>query len=289
MTIENNTKYIYREGVVSIVINMILFGLKLWAGIVSGSVALTADAWHTLSDSISSLSVILGAKLASQKPDKQHPFGHGRWEYITSFLIAIFLILVAFEFSKDAIANFVQHQEANFGTLAIVVTVVSILGKEVLAQYAFYIARKTGNSTVKADAWHHRSDALSSIVVLVGIFLKSYMWWIDSVLGIIVSLIILYTAYVIIKEAISKLLGEDMSDAQSLEIRQLIKEVCHHKVAAHHFHLHNYGQHKELTFHIKLDPEMTIAQGHHIATKIEKAIRNKFNYVTTIHVEELKR
>jgi len=283
----SENKLIYREGIVSIFVNLLLFGLKLWAGIVSGSVALTADAWHTLSDSVSSMAVIGGAKLSSQAPDKAHPFGHGRWEYIASFVIAIFLGFIAIEFTKGAIENFIAHNAADFGTLAIVVTVISILGKELLAQYAFHIARKTKNSSVKADAWHHRSDALSSVVVLVGIFLKDYLWWIDSALGIIVAIIILHTAYGIVKEAVSKILGEDLKEDEILRIREIINLACSREVMAHHFHLHNYGRHQELTFHIKLESTLTIAEGHMVATKIEKAIEKELGYVSTIHVEEL--
>lgn len=285
----SDNKYIYREGFVSIFTNIILFVLKLWAGIVSGSVALTADAWHTLSDSVSSVAVIAGAKLSTQKPDEDHPFGHGRWEYITSFVIAIFLGFIAFEFSKEAIHNFLAHNSADFGLLAIVVTIISIIAKELLAQYAFHIARKTGNSTVKADAWHHRSDALSSIVVLIGIFLKDYIWWIDSALGIVIALILLHTAYGIVKDAVSKILGENLSDEEIERLNQIVAEACDQEVMAHHFHLHNYGQHQELTFHIKLEPTLTIAQGHKMATKIEKAIEKELGYISTIHVEELIR
>lgn len=283
-----SNKDIYREGILSIVVNLVLAGLKFWAGIVSASVALTADAWHTLSDSISSVVVILGAKLSTQAPDERHPFGHGRWEYISTFLIAIFLILVAFEFSKDAWLHFTSHHEAQFGTVAIVVTIVSILGKELLAQYAFHIGRKTNNSSVKADGWHHRSDALSSVIVLVGIFMKPWFWWIDSVLGIVVALVILHTAYSIIRESISKLLGEELTAEEVDELVLFMSEQCDLELSAHHFHLHNYGHHKELTFHIKLDSAMTIAEGHRIATKIEQLIFDKYQYYTTIHVEELK-
>lgn len=280
------TRYIYIEGIASIVVNMILFVLKLWAGIVSGSVALTADAWHTLSDSISSVAVIAGAKLSVKAPDDNHPFGHGRWEYITAFLIAIFLGFISFEFIRESILNFRAHNEAEFGTIAIVVTIISILGKEGLAQYAFYIARKTKDSTVRADAWHHRSDALSSVVVLVGIMLKDLIWWIDSALGLVVAFILLHTAYVIVKEAVSKILGEDLSAEQEKEILALIEDLSPVVIHAHHFHLHNYGHHHELTFHIRLDPEMTIAQGHQIATSLERGILEKFGYNSTIHMEE---
>jgi cation diffusion facilitator family transporter len=153
--------------VVSIIINSILFILKYWAGIVSGSIALTADAWHTLSDSLSSIVVVVGVKLSSKKPDKDHPFGHGRWEQISALLIAFILGLIAYDFVQSSILQLINRESTTFGTLAIVVTIISIVVKEALAQYAFYIAKKTDNVSVKADAWHHRSDALSSVVVLI--------------------------------------------------------------------------------------------------------------------------
>ena len=184
----------YIEGLVSIIVNIGLFFLKYWAGIVSGSVALIADAWHTLSDSLSSVIVIAGAKLSSKNPDKEHPFGHGRWEYITSIFIGITLALIAFGLSKDSIQQFKTKEAAQFGIIAIVVTIVSIIIKETLAQYAFYLGRKSDNTSIKADGWHHRTDALSSVIILVGIFLKDKFWWIDSALGIAVSLMLFYAA-----------------------------------------------------------------------------------------------
>ncbi len=282
----SQNKYIYREGIISIFANLALFVLKLWAGLTSASVALIADAWHTLSDSISSVAVIVGTRLSAQKPDKEHPFGHGRWEYITAFLIALFLGFIAVEFVRDSVKHFLDHQSANFGTLAIVVTAISIVVKELLAQYALYMWRKTDNATVKADAWHHRSDALSSVVVLVGILLSDEVWWIDSALGILVAVILFYTAFGVVKESVSKILGEDISKTDEEKIQQIVADVYKDEICAHHFHLHNYGNHKELTLHVKLDPEMTIKEGHHIVTTIEKAIFRELGYITTIHIEE---
>ena len=167
-----NAKLGYRAGFVSVVLNLLLFALKYYAGIVSASVALIADAWHTLSDSLTSIVVILGIKLSSKSPDKEHPFGHGRWEQLSALLIAILLIMVGIEFLKDAILKLQERESAVFGWLAYTATIVSIVLKEALAQYAFYVARKTKNSAVRADGWHHRSDALSSVVVLAGLLLR---------------------------------------------------------------------------------------------------------------------
>ena len=263
----------FLEGTISIVVNIALFAFKYWAGVVSGSIALMADAWHTLSDSISSLVVIVGARLSSKKADEDHPFGHGRWELVSSIIIAVFLGVIGFGFITDSIASLNTKESANFGTLAIVVTIVSVIIKESMAQYAFHLGKKSGSSTVKADGWHHRTDALSSLVILVGILFKNQFWWIDAALGIVVSLMIFYTAYQILMESVNKILGEEPSDELIEEIKTHIRSLYVYELHPHHFHIHNYISSKELTFHIKIDNHLTVEAGHAIATSIEERIR----------------
>lgn len=275
----------YWEGVVSVIVNSVLFVLKFWAGIVTGSIALTADAWHTLSDSVSSIVVIIAVKLSSKKPDEEHPFGHGRWEQIAALFIAFILGIIAFDFLRESIVQFRNHESSNFGTLAIVVTIISIVVKEGLAQYAFYVGRKTGNVSVKADGWHHRSDALSSVVVLIGILFAKQFWWIDSALGLIISIMLFYATFQIAKEAINKLLGEKPDDELIEKIKVSIFEYSHEDMQLHHFHIHNYVGHQELTFHIKLNKDISIEAGHKIATDIENIIHKQFGIMSTIHVE----
>lgn len=281
----NNNKAGYLEGVISIIVNTGLFGLKLWAGIVSGSIALTADAWHTLSDSLSSIIVIFGIKLSSRKADKEHPFGHGRWEQIAAIFIGFLLAVIAFDFFKDSIIQFKTKESANFGTIAIVVTITSILVKEGLAQYAFFVARKTNNLSVKADGWHHRTDALSSVIVLIGIFFTDRFWWIDSVLGFVIAIMLFYAAFEIIKSAINKLLGEKPSDELIDKIKQIINELFDDNYLPHHFHIHNYVNNQELTFHIKVENTMSVLDAHAIATKIENKIKELMDITSTIHIE----
>ena len=277
----------YLEGTVSIIVNVLLFALKYWAGVVSGSIALLADAWHTLSDSISSVVVILGARLAARKPDKDHPFGHGRWELVSSIIIAVFLVLIAFDFITDSISQLKSRESADFGTLALVAVIVSIVVKEGMAQYAFYLGRKSGNSAVKADGWHHRTDALSSLIILIGILFKDLFWWIDGALGIAVSLMLTYAAYSILKEAVHKILGEEPSEELIDEIHQIISSLFDYDLHPHHYHIHNYISSKELTFHIKLDGSLSVDEGHDIADAIEQEIRKKLSIVPTIHMEPL--
>jgi len=275
----------YTEGVVSILVNTGLFALKLWAGIVSGSIALIADAWHTLSDSLSSVIVLFGVKLSSKGPDKEHPFGHGRWEQIAAVFIGFLLALIAYDFLRDSILHFKSRESANFGLLAIVVTIISIFLKEGLAQYAFYIAKKTENLSVKADGWHHRTDALSSVIVLIGILFTDRFWWVDSVLGVIIALMLFYAAYEIIKDAIDKILGEAPSKALIESIETLVNSNYNKNMHPHHYHIHNYISSQELTFHIKVDNNMDVLSAHDIATDIENLIKNELYITATIHVE----
>ena len=285
---DQHSKLGYREGLVSVILNLLLFVLKYYAGIASASLALIADAWHTLSDSLTSLVVIFGIKLSSKKPDKEHPFGHGRWEQISALIIAILLALVGVEFMKDAIAKLRGHEAADFGWLAYLATVASIVLKEGLARYAFYIARKTGNAAVKADGWHHRSDALSSLMVLAGLFLSPYFWWIDSVLGMLISFMLFYAAYGIIREAVNKVLGEEPSEEVIGKVEQIVKAEMGNVAYPHHYHIHHYGDHIEFTFHIKVPGEETVEEAHRKATLIEMQIKTELKIDATIHIEPLK-
>jgi len=285
ITMDYRSKLGYKGGIVSIVANTALFVLKYWAGVVSGSVALIADAWHTLSDSISSIIVIMGVKLSNKKPNRRHPFGYGRMEQIAAIFIGFLLAIVAYEFLRESINKFSSRESAQFGTVAIVVTIASIVVKEGIARYTFWLGKKADSDTLKADGWHHRSDAFSSVIVLAGIFLKDYFWWIDSVLGMVISGMLFYAAYDIVRRAIRKILGEQPSEILKEQIRQEAIGVAKRDIHPHHFHIHNYGQHKELTFHVKLDQHTDIRTGHALATEIEKRISKNLNIEATIHLE----
>jgi len=284
----NKLKAQYTEGVVSIVVNTLLWAAKFWAGMAIGSIALIADSWHTLSDSISSVVVIIAGKLAAKKSDKEHPFGHGRWELISSMFVAFLLGIVGYQFLRDSIDRFKSGESVVYGTIAIAVIALSILVKELLAQYAFYIARKTDNSIVKADGWHHRSDALAAAVVLIGMTVAKHFWWMDSVLGIFCAIVLFYVAFEIMKESITKLLGEAPGQELIGGITEEINKLYKDDLQIHHIHMHNYISQKELTLHIRLDENLTIREGHKIATDIETMIREKFAMASTVHLEPIK-
>jgi len=241
-----------------------------------------------MSDSLTSIFVVFAAKLASRKPDKEHPFGHGRWELISALIIAFVLGFIGYEFFAGSIERFQNRESVVYGALAIAVTAGSIVVKEAMAQYAFYIGRKTNNPVVTADGWHHRSDSLSSVVVLIGIIVSRFttgLWWMDSVLGMFCALAIFFAAFKILKDSITKILGEEPGLDFLYELGAEIKKIHDHDVQLHHVHLHNYISQKELTLHIRLDKKMTIEDSHKIATAIEKMIEEYFGMAATIHIE----
>ncbi|NLO49888.1 MAG: cation transporter [Bacteroidales bacterium] len=282
---QQNTRIAYLEGWVSFGVNLFLFVIKLWAGLVTGSVAIVADAWHTLSDSLSSVVVIFGARVSAKPPDKEHPFGHGRAELIASVLIAALLGFMAYEFIHESIIKLSGHEAAHFGTIAIVVTIISIVVKEALAQYAFRAARKTKYSSLRADGWHHRTDAISSGVILVGILLGKYFWWIDGVMGILVAIMIFWAGYGILKQAMSRLLGEAPEPDLVNHLTASAKKITSLDLRIHHIHLHEYGDHKELTFHVKLPPKMTVEEAHDLIEKVENQIWDDLGLAATVHME----
>lgn len=277
----------YQQGWISILVNGLLFAFKYWAGLVTGSLALMADAWHTLSDSISSIIVLIATRISNKPPDKEHPFGHGRAELIAAIIIGVILALIGFEFAKDSILRLINHESVVFGKFAIWVTAISVVVKEALAQFSFWTYRKTGNASLKADGWHHRSDAISSIVILVGIFAGSYFWWIDAVLGLVVSMLIFYAAYEIISEGTDPLLGEKPETQLMDDLKTIALDTCGMDTHIHHVHVHRYGEHVELTMHIKLPKNTTLEHAHSIADGIEVEIMNRLNIDATIHMEPL--
>jgi cation diffusion facilitator family transporter len=277
-----------RVGWISIITNIFLFIIKYWVGLVSGSIALIADAWHTLSDSISSIAVIVGLKISKVPPDREHPYGHGRAELLSTLLIGIILGVIGFNFFRDALIHLIHEQAVIFGFWAKAVTVISILGKEALAQISFYIGRKNESPSLRADAWHHRSDALSSIIILIGIFLGGRYWWTDGVLGLIVAGLILYSSFDIIRNAWADILGKSADEATTRKLRKMVDGMYPNGIHLHHVHMHIYGDHKELTFHIKLPPEMSLKEAHDIANSIEDKVRKDMKIEATIHMEPLQ-
>ena len=282
---EKKSKYMIIEGIVSVIVNILLFAFKYAVGIFSGSLSIIADAWHSLSDSISSIIVIIGGIFSKKPADKEHPFGHGRIELITSFIVGIMLIFIGYTFFAEAIKNLLSKRTANFNKAAIIAMIVSIIMKEILAQYSFWAYRKSGAKSLYADAWHHRSDSITSIIILIGILIGKNFWQSDAILSVLVSIVIFIAALDVIKSSVQPLIGEYPSKEIINKIKNIADELNLNGESLHHFHIHIYGSHAEITFHIRFPKDMTVFEAHNMATVFENAIREKLSIEATIHIE----
>ncbi|NMC65835.1 MAG: cation transporter [Acidobacteria bacterium] len=278
----------YLEGYISVVLNTGLFFLKFIVGQKVGSIAMVADAWHTLSDTITSMVVIVGFWLASRPPDKEHAFGHGKAESVASIVIATLLGVVGGYFCYGSVLKLIHHQAMSFSLLAIIVFAISAGLKEALAQFAFWAGKKVNSSSLRADGWHHRSDAVASLLIVVGALFSRSFWWLDGLLGIGVSLLILHAGLTIIRSSASYLIGESPADDVIQCVKAAVEAEFPQLEGIHHLHVHNYGEHSEVTAHLKVPGAMRVDQAHEIATRVEELMTKEFEGDVTIHVEPEK-
>jgi cation diffusion facilitator family transporter len=275
----------YLEGWTAVILNTALFVVKYWAGTTYGSVSMVADAWHTLSDSLTSLVVIIGFYIASRPADPVHPFGHGRAEPIGAVIIGTLLGVVAVVFLVESVDRLRHFTAATFGFAAIVVFGVSAVLKEAIAQFAYWAGKKLNSTSLIADAWHHRSDAIASAFIVGGALLGSRFWWIDGVMGILISLLILYAMFDTFRAASASLLGQKPTPDLEKRLTALIAGAAPLATHFHHLHVHSYGEHRELTFHLNLPPQLTLKDAHALATRLERSIREQMQAEATIHLE----
>ena len=278
-------KYGYFEGVLSIIVNSILFALKMWVGLASRSVAMVADAWHTLSDTLTSLTVIAGFWASGRPRDKKHPFGHGRAELIAAIVISVILGIVGLNFLLDAIKSLLNSESAGYTSAGLIIFALSVLIKEGLAQFSIWAGKKIGSKSLVADGWHHRSDAIASLLIVVGALLSRYAWWVDGVLGIIISLLIIYTAVDLIRDASGSLLGEDIDPQLKASIEKIAAENRVTVECGHHFHIHRYGDHTEVTMHLCFPEDISLTNAHDEVQSIERRVKEELGIVLTIHPE----
>lgn len=281
------------EGHIAVWGNVALAAFKFFVGAMTGSLAIVADAWHTLSDSLSSVVMLVGLKIAEKPADDEHPFGHGRAELVSAVVIGMMLAAVGFEFVVDGVKKIIAQETAEFGALGVAAMVSTVVIKEAMAQYAFWCARKTGMESLRADGFHHRSDSISSIVILVGMGADALsggkLRWMDGALGAVVGLMLLHVAWTVLRDAGTRLLGEAVDPETEAKIREIAQRVGGSDgLEFHHLHLHDYGRHREITFHIRLAPETSLVEAHRFASKIERAIADELGIDATIHIEPKK-
>ena len=281
-------KYGYLEGIVSIIGNSVLFVIKLVLGLIINSIALIADAFHTLSDSGTSAVVIFGFKMSKKPPDKEHPFGHGRVEYVATLIVAILLFLVGIGFieqSIERILDTISITNTEFALTIGIVIIISAAIKEFMAQFSNLIGKKIKSDVLIADAWHHRSDAIASIAVGLGIIGSTYGYpLLDPIFGIIVSLIIIYVGIDLIRKTSNILIGYAPAKEIVIRIRKIVKSVDGvNEIDS--ISIHDYGFTKIISLQIKVENDLKLDEAHNIADRIENKIRDILNFSTIIHLE----
>lgn len=279
----------YRVTWISVIANVILFTIKYYVGTEINSIALIADAWHSLSDTLTSFVVIVGLWISTIPPDHEHPYGHGRAEYIAAIVVATLLGMVAFEIFTDSLIRIGGDIKVEYGSTAIIVLIITILVKEILAQISIYYGKKHRSESLKADGWHHRSDSISSAVILVGILFGGKFYWMDGAMGIIVSLLLIYAMIQIFRSSTSALLGEQLPKERIEEVIKIANNAHPEVSDIHNIKIHTYGDHKEMSFDMRLPSEISVSTAHDIATDVEKIIYKKFKIRSTAHIEPEKK
>jgi len=275
------------QGWVSTVVNAFLFAVKFGIGLIVGSVSLIADAIHTLSDVVSSAVVIWGFRQTEKPADKEHPFGHGRAEYIATLIIAILLCVVGIEFIRSSAVRIAHPQPIHPSWWMILAIAATIVLKEIIARYALFLSDLISSGTLHADAWHHRSDALSSLLVVTAMIGGRYGYHqIDGWAGLGVALFIIWTGVEIARDAIDDLIGKPPTEEDIEKIRQTAESVPG-VLGAHDISIHSYGKDKYASVHIELDARETSANSHDIAEEVEQRLMNRLNIDPTVHIDPI--
>lgn len=273
------------EAWVSIALNSALAGIKGALGLSIGSLALLADAVHTLSDIATSLVVLFGFKIAGKPADREHPFGHGRAEYVATLIIAVMLGVVGFEFAKSAVGRLMEPVSISAGWGSLGIIALTIYLKLWMGKFSLVLGEQIGSSTLKADAWHHRSDAYSSMLVLVAVAGSANGYpALDGMGGIAIGLYMIYTGYRLAREAIDPLLGEPPSPELVAQIRELCR-AQDHVYDAHDITVHNYGHHQFLGLHVEVEDRLNIQDAHDVAEEVAVLLREELGAYATVHID----
>lgn len=277
------------EGWTSIVINLLLFAVKITIGLSIKSVALIADAIHTLADSVTSVVIIIGFKIAKKPSDKEHPFGHGRTESVVTLIVSVLLFIAGFELLKESIQSIVRPQESTASLNVILIIAGTIIIKELMARFSYQLGDIIDSQALKADALHHRTDVFATGLVVVALIASHFGFRsVDGIMGALVSLIIFYSAYAIAKEAVNPLLGEAPSDETIMEIDRLAK-TFDGVLGVHDIIYHKYGQAIIVSLHIEVSGKGSAFELHELSETVEEAIGQKIGGLVVAHIDPINR
>ena len=297
MTTDNRERTIYRVTLIGSVCNAALLTSKAVAGFVGNSPAMVADAVHSLSDFITDILVLLFVRLSNKPQDCDHPYGHGKYETLATSLIGLSLLFVGFVLMKDAAERIwaFAHGEA-LGMprmIALVAAAASVIIKEALYWYTAYYGKKFKSQAVIANAWHHRSDAFSSVATVIGIggaiLLGERYTVLDPIAAIIVSILVMKVAIDLIRQSLGELLDQALPQE---DVDKILSVIARFPEASspHNLRTRHIGARHAIEMHVRMDGNMTVFRSHEITKAIEAGIREALgsDTIVSIHVEPKK-
>lgn len=290
-------KGIYKVTIVGSIVNFLLLVFKFFAGIAGHSAAMLADTVHSLSDFITDIVVIVFVRIAGKPEDKGHDYGHGKYETLATAIIGLLLLCVGFGIfwnGASSIYTFLRGgQLESPGVVALVAALVSIVSKEILYQYTVIQGKKLNSQAVIANAWHHRSDALSSIGTAIGIggaiLLGDHWRVLDPVAAVVVSFFIMKVSVRLLIPCVDELLEKSLPEDVEKEIEQTVLSFPGVS-QPHHLRTRRIGNYYAIELHVRMDGKITLEEAHSTATAIENKLKEMFGKGTHvgIHVEPTK-
>ena len=281
-------RYGILSGAVGIALNLLLSAGKLFAGLMTGSISITADAFNNLSDAGSSVVTLVGFKLAGQKADDGHPFGHGRMEYLAGLLVSLMILLVGVELGRSSIGKILRPEAVDFSLVSTGILAASILVKLWMGQFNRGLGRKIGSAAMAATAADSISDAVATAAVLAGTLVNRFAHVnIDGWVGLAVAVFILRSGWGAAKDTINPLLGESPDPELVKQLRELV--LSHPQVVGmHDLIIHDYGPGRRLcSFHAEVPQDADILDAHDAIDHIEREIKEKFGIETTVHMDPI--
>jgi len=281
-------RYGMLEGWLSVAVNSVLFAVKLVVGLMLNSIAIIADAVHTFSDTLTSAIVIISFRISGKPADEDHPYGHGRAEYIATLVIAVLLFVTGIEFIRSGIERLLDPVTFEMSWPMLVIIGLTVLVKEALGQVSKQMGEMIDSRALEADFWHHRSDAISSLVVLAAMVATPLGFpWMDAAAAILVSFFLFYTGYDLARDAADSLLGQ----APDAEFVKIIRDTAGRVpgvLGAHDIVVHSYGQNRFVGMHIEIDAEVPPMEAHDITDRVENLIHRELGAHCTVHYDPIQ-
>ncbi len=277
---KNNEKIAIKVSVISIILNCLLTLIKFISGVISKSSAMISDSVHSLSDVLSTFVVIIGVKIANKKADSDHPYGHERIECVSAIILSGMLFIIGALIGINGIKNVTNSSNLVMpGVLALIASIISIISKEAMYQYTIRVSKKINSAALKADAWHHRSDALSSIGSFIGILGSRLGFKIfDPLASVIISLCIIKVSIDIFKDAIDKMVDKSCDKEvidkviSVIEKNESVKNIDDIKTR-------QFGNKAYVDVEISVDENLLLKDAHKIAEEIHDSVENEINIV----------